>query len=146
MTPQAAEIIERLRLQPHPEGGHFRETYRHRPPGGARGALTAIYYLLAAGEESRWHRVKDATEIWLHHAGGPLELRLSPDGKRSDVIRLGSNLAQGERPQVVVPRNCWQAARPLDDWVLVTCAVAPAFEFSGFEMAPPGWEPGPGTV
>ncbi len=89
MAPEAAEIIERLRLQPHPEGGHYAETYRHQPPGGGRGALTAIYYLLAAGEESRWHRVKDATEVWLYHAGGPLELRLSPDGKRSEVIRLG---------------------------------------------------------
>ena len=142
MAPEAVEIIERLRLQPHPEGGHYAETYRHQPAGGRRGALTAIYYLLAAGEESRWHRVKDATEIWLHHAGGPLELRLSPDGKRSEVIRVGPNLARGERPQAVVPANCWQAARPLGDWVLVTCTVAPAFEFSAFEMAPPGWEPG----
>lgn len=142
MAPEAAEIIERLRLRPHPEGGHFAETYRHRPPGGGRGALTAIYYLLAAGEESRWHRVMDATEVWLHHAGGPLELRLSPDGKCSETIRLGPGLAQGERPQAVVPANCWQAARPLGDWVLVTCTVAPAFEFSAFEMAPQGWEPG----
>ncbi|MFM9845104.1 MAG: cupin domain-containing protein [Dongiaceae bacterium] len=142
MTPEAAGIIERLRLQPHPEGGHYAETYRHQPPGGGRGVLTAIYYLLAAGEESRWHRVKDATEIWLYHAGGPLELRLSPDGKRSDAVRLGPNLAQGERPQAAVPANFWPAARPLGDWGLVTCTVAPAFEFSAFEMAPPGWEPG----
>ena len=142
MTPEAAEIIQRLRLQPHPEGGHYAETYRHQPAAGGRGALTAIYYLLAAGEESRWHRVKDATEIWLHHAGGPLELRLSSDGRRSEVIRLGPHLARGERPQAVVPANCWQAARPLGDWVLVTCTVAPAFEFGAFEMAPPAWEPG----
>ena len=142
MAPEAAEIIERLRLQPHPEGGHYAETYRHKPAGGGRGALTAIYYLLAAGEESRWHRVKDATEIWLYHAGGSLELRVSADGKRSEVIRLGPDLARGERPQAVVPANWWQAARPLGDWVLVTCTVAPAFEFSAFEMAPPGWEPG----
>jgi uncharacterized protein len=141
MMPEASAIIERLRLQPHPEGGHYAETYRHQPSGGGRGALTAIYYLLAAGEESRWHRVKDATEVWLYHAGGPLELRLSADGKRSEAIRLGPDLARGERPQAVVPANCWQAARPLGSWVLVTCAVAPAFEFSGFEMRPPGWEP-----
>lgn len=142
MAPEAAGIIQRLRLQPHPEGGHYAETYRHQPANGGRGALTAIYYLLAAGEESRWHRVKDATEIWLYHAGEPLELRLSADGKRCDFIRLGPGFAQGERPQAIVPANCWQAARPLGDWVLVTCTVAPAFEFSAFEMAPPGWEPG----
>jgi predicted cupin superfamily sugar epimerase len=141
MAPEATAIIERLRLQPHPEGGHYAETYRHRPPGGGRGALTAIYYLLAAGEESRWHRVTDATEIWLHLAGGPLELRLSPDGRHSQPIRLGSGIAHGEQPQAIVPANCWQAARPLGNWVLVTCTVAPAFEFNSFEMAPPGWEP-----
>jgi predicted cupin superfamily sugar epimerase len=141
MAPEAAAIIERLRLQPHPEGGHYAETYRHRPPGGGRGALTAIYYLLAAGEDSRWHRVTDATEIWLHHAGGPLQLRLSPDGRHSQSIRLGPGIARGEQPQAIVPANCWQAAQPLGDWVLVTCTVAPAFEFSSFELAPPGWEP-----
>ena len=80
--------------------------------------------------------------IWLHHAGGPLELRLSADGQRCDVIRLGPDLAQGERPQAVVPANCWQAARPLGEWALSTCTVAPAFEFSAFKMAPAGWEPG----
>jgi hypothetical protein len=85
--------------------------------------------------------VKDATELWLHHAGGALELRRSPDGKHVETMRLGSDLARGEHPQAVVPAGCWQAAKPLGDWVLVTCAVAPAFEFSGFEMAPPGWEP-----
>jgi len=142
MAPEAAAIIERLHLQPHPEGGHYAETYRHQPSGGGRGALTAIYYLLAAGEESRWHRVKDATEVWLYHAGEALELRLSVDGKRSEAIRLGPDVAGGERPQAIVPANCWQAARPLGSWVLVTCTVAPAFEFSAFEMAPPGWEPG----
>jgi predicted cupin superfamily sugar epimerase len=141
MSPEAAAIIERLQLKPHPEGGHYAETYRDRPAKGGRGALTAIYYLLAAGEESRWHRVKDATELWLHHAGGALELRRSPDGKHVETMRLGSDLARGEHPQAVVPAGCWQAAKPLGDWVLVTCAVAPAFEFSGFEMAPPGWEP-----
>jgi hypothetical protein len=142
MTPEAAAIIEQLQLKPHPEGGHYVETFRNPPPDGGRGALTAIYYLLAAGEESRWHRVKDATEIWLHHAGGPLELRLSADGKDRDVVHLGANLVRGERPQAVVPPNCWQSARPSGDWVLVTCVVAPAFEFSAFEMAPAGWEPG----
>ena len=142
MTPEAVALIERLQLKPHPEGGHYAETYRHQPPEGGRGALTAIYYLLAAGEESRWHRVRDAAELWLHHAGGALELRLSADGKQQHIIRLGADLASGERPQAVVPANFWQSAKPLGAWVLVTCDVAPAFEFSSFEMAPPSWEPG----
>jgi hypothetical protein len=142
MDRDAASLIARLGLKPHPEGGHYIETYRDRPPQGGRGALTAIYYLLAAGEESRWHRLTDAAELWLHHAGGPLELRLSPDGRRRDILTLGADLARGQRPQALVPASCWQAARPLGDWTLVTCAVAPAFEFSSFEMGPPGWEPG----
>lgn len=142
MESDAADIIERLKLKPHPEGGHYIETYRDTPPDGGRGALTAIYFLLAAGEESHWHRVTDATELWLYHAGGPLELRLSPDGRRCDVRLIGPGLAAGEMLQVIVPAGCWQAARPLGGWTLVTCVVAPAFEFSGFELAPPGWEPG----
>ena len=142
MKSEVAEIIERLKLKPHPEGGHYIETYRDAPPDGGRCALSATYYLLAPGEESRWHRVTDATEVWLYHAGGPLELRLSPVGRRADTICLGPDVAGGERPQLVVPANCWQAARPLGGWTLVTCVVAPAFDFAGFELAQSGWEPG----
>lgn len=141
----ADEVIRRLALMPHPEGGHYREIFRAASPAGGRGAMTSIYYLLRPGERSHWHRV-DAVEIWHHHAGGALELAISPDGMSVETHVLGSGLLDGHRPQAVVPAGHWQAARPLGagvrDWVLVGCAVAPAFEFSGFEMAPVDWEPG----
>ena len=135
----AAAIIAELGLRPHPEGGHFAETYRHAPEDGGRGLVTAIYYLLRAGEESRWHRVTDAVEIWAYHAGASLDLSLSEDGRRSTGHRLGPVIADGERPQLIVPIGWWQSARSLGSWSLVSCVVAPAFEFSGFEMAPTGW-------
>ena len=125
------EVIAALGLAPHPEGGWFVETWRE--PAG-----TAIYYLLRAGERSAWHRV-DRTEIWHFYAGGPLELELRPGGPQV----LGPDLAAGQRPQVVVPASVWQTAAPLDAWTLVGCTVCPAFEFAGFELAPPGAEPGP---
>jgi predicted cupin superfamily sugar epimerase len=134
----ADALIQRLGLQPHPEGGHYRETFRDRPPSGGRGALTTILYLLKSGEVSRWHRVTDAVEVWHFHQGNDLELSLSHDGKRVERHVLGRDAAL----QFVVPAGCWQAARPLGAFTLVGCAVAPAFEFSSFEMAPQGWEPG----
>lgn len=136
----AEEVIQLLGLLPHPEGGAYRETFRAPAADGERGASTAIYYLLRSGEKSAWHRV-DADEVWHHYAGAPLELVLS-DGQDRTILRLGKDLASGERPQGVVPAGVWQSARPLGDWTLVGCTVAPAFQFSGFEMAPPGWEPG----
>ncbi|MBF0374095.1 MAG: cupin domain-containing protein [Alphaproteobacteria bacterium] len=129
----ANEIIETLGLRPHPEGGHFREI--HRDP-----AVTSIYFLLRAGERSHWHRV-DATEIWNWHAGAPLTLSVSEDGVDIADHRLGEDLAAGQRPQAVVPAGAWQAAVTLGDWTLVGCAVAPAFDFAGFELAPPDWAP-----
>ena len=121
-----------LDLSNHPEGGWFRETWRHDPgPGGGRGAGTAIYYLLAAGERSRRHRV-DATEIWHFYAGDPLELVV---GAERHV--LGADLAAGQRPQVVVPPHAWQSAVSLGAWTLVGCTVSPAFQMEGFELAPP---------
>ncbi len=142
MSGEAAALIARLGLQPHPEGGHFAETYRHVPAQGGRGDATAIYYLLRSGEESRWHRVTDAVEIWAYHAGAPLVLTLSPDGGRTQSHRLGTDIAVGERPQAVVPAGCWQTARSVGNWTLVSCVVAPAFEYGSFEMAPTGWQPG----
>lgn len=136
----AEDVVARLGLKPHPEGGFYRETYREAAPDGGRGAGTAIYYLLREGDSSAWHRVTDAAEVWHHYAGAPLELSLS-EGRGRTVIRLGPDLAAGEEPQAVVPAGVWQSARPLDGWVLVGCTVAPAFEFASFEMAPPGWEP-----
>lgn len=138
MTSSAAEIIDRLGLQPHPEGGHYVDSYRHRPSAGGRGAVTAIYYLLRAGEESRWHRVTDVVEIWACHAGATLSLTLSADGRSIETHDLGPQIGNGERPQIVVPAGWWQAARSLGTWTLTSCLVAPAFEFSGFEPAPAG--------
>jgi predicted cupin superfamily sugar epimerase len=136
----AEEIVERLGLNPHPEGGFYRETLRDRPADGSRGASTAIYYLLRDGDVSAWHRVTDAVEVWHHYAGAPLELSLS-EGRGQTLIRLGSDLGGGEEPQAIVPAGVWQSARPIGGWVLVGCTVAPAFEFASFEMAPPGWQP-----
>jgi uncharacterized protein len=137
------EIIARLGLKPHPEGGHYRETFRapDDAANGSRGASTAIYFLLKAGERSHWHKVLDADEVWHHYAGAPLELSLSEDGRHVRHLRLGTDFAIGEEPQAVVPRGVWQAARSLGHWTLVGCTVAPAFDFAGFELAPPDWEP-----
>ncbi|HEY9080223.1 cupin domain-containing protein [Magnetovibrio sp.] len=138
----ADEVIEILDLAPHPEGGHFKEIHRHDPGDGTRGAVTSIYFLLKAGESSHWHRVLDAEEIWCWHAGAALELQIHPAGGSRRTHILGLDLRAGQRPQAVVPINGWQAARALGDWTLVGCQVAPAFEFSSFELAPPGFDPG----
>ena len=136
----ASDVIRLLDLKPHPEGGHFREMFRDaRQVDGGRAASTAIYFLLARGERSHWHRV-DAVEIWHWHAGAALELEIAAD-KGRERIRLGCDLASGERPQAVVPAHAWQAAQSLGDWTLVGCTVAPGFDFKAFELAPPGWAP-----
>lgn len=141
-TDDPAEIIAALGLEPHPEGGRYVQTWREPAGDGMRPASTAIYYLLQAGEESRWHRV-DATEIWHFYAGAALELRLAGDvASAPEVHRLGSGVIAGERPQIVVPAGTWQAARSLGAWTLVGCTVAPGFNFEGFELARAGWEPG----
>lgn len=137
----AAEIVALLDLRPHPEGGYFAETFRDVARGGGRGAMTAIYYLLARGQRSHWHTV-DAAEIWHYYAGAPLKLSISRDGKTIEDLRLGPDLATGERPQATVPPHAWQAAESLGDWTLVGCTVGPAFEFAGFTLAPPDWRPG----
>jgi len=140
----ADDIIRHLGMKPHPEGGHYVETFRAPGPhheGGGRSSGTAIYFLLKAGERSHWHRV-DADEIWHHYAGAPLELSMSEDGRTVRHLRLGSDFGVGEQPQAVVPRHVWQAARSLGAWTLVGCTVSPAFEFKGFEMAPADWRPG----
>ena len=136
----AEEVVRLLGLIRHPEGGYFKETYRHAPPGGGRGAMTAIYFLLPKGERSAWHRV-DADEMWHHYAGAALRLDIAIDGEPAESVQLGPDLAAGQRPQALVPAHAWQAAESEGDWTLVGCTVAPAFEFAGFEMAPPGWTP-----
>ncbi len=135
-----AEIVALLGLEPHPEGGHYVETYRDVAEAGARGRATAIYFLLCEGEVSHWHRVRDAVEIWLHHAGAPLALSIAHGAERKNST-LGGDLASGQRPQAVVPMGACQSARSLGHWSLVSCVVAPAFEFRGFELAPPDWRP-----
>jgi predicted cupin superfamily sugar epimerase len=136
----ASDVIRLLDLKPHPEGGHFRQMFRDaRQVDGDRSASTAIYFLLAHGERSHWHRV-DAVEIWHWYAGAALELEIAAD-KGRERIRLGCDLASGERPQAVVPAHAWQAAQSLGDWTLVGCTVAPGFDFKAFELAPPGWAP-----
>jgi predicted cupin superfamily sugar epimerase len=137
---EAADIIARLRLKPHPEGGHYRETFRDTAvDANGRSRSTAIYFLLARGERSHWHRI-DAVETWHYYAGSSLTLRISDDrGEHS--VRLGADLTTGELPQAVVPAHSWQAAESTGDWTLVGCTVAPGFEFATFELAPPGWKP-----
>lgn len=142
--PSVDSIIRQLGLQPHPEGGHFRETWRDSPANGGRGSGTAIYYLLKAGEISRWHRV-DAAEIWHFYAGDPLELRIAQrEGDPVTTHMLGRDIEDGEQPQIIVPKHAWQSARIAAQkigWVLVGCTVSPAFDFAGFELARDGWEP-----
>ena len=137
----AAEIIETLGMQRHPEGGWYVETYRDTD-GGERGHSTAIYYLLEAGERSHWHKVKDASEVWHYYAGAPLALHASVDGRTVTRHVLGPDLTKGERPQVVIRADEWQSAESLGDFTLVGCTVAPGFSFDAFEMAPPDWQPG----
>ena len=138
---QAAEIIQALGMQRHPEGGWYAETFRDAE-GGARGHSTAIYYLLEKGERSHWHRVTDATEVWLYHAGDPLQLSLSADGRAVETHVLGPDVVRGQRPQIIVPAGWWQSAAPIGGFTLVSCTVAPGFTFESFEMAPPDWQPG----
>lgn len=137
------EIIRMLDMKPHPEGGWYVETWRDGVEVDGRSTCTAIYFLLAADQVSAWHRV-DASEIWLWHAGAPLALTMSEDGVSARSYRLGPGLRQGEVPQAVIPPDSWQTAESLGAWTLVSCVVAPGFEFSGFEMAPDGWRPGEG--
>lgn len=149
MTPTAGQdLVEALSLRPHPEGGWFRETWRSEqsftPEGydGARPVATAIYYLLRPGEESRWHTVRSA-ELWLWHGGGPLRLRLggnaeAPDELGAVRLTLGGDVVAGERPQLVVPGGVWQCATPAADQpVLVSCVVAPGFDYADFRLYPP---------
>ena len=137
----ASAVIEALGLEPHPEGGWYRESFRDEVGTGGRAASTAIFYLLERGQRSAWHRVADAAEVWHFYFGGPLRLSLAPpDGPGRDRV-LGPDIFAGQSPQIVVPKGWWQAAEPLAAWTLVGCTVAPGFEFAAFELAPKGWAP-----
>jgi predicted cupin superfamily sugar epimerase len=132
----ARDLIERLGLAPHPEGGHYRETVRLPAGAGERSAMTAILFLLDTGERSHWHKV-DAAELWLWHAGAPLSLAIGRDAP----LLLGGDVAAGQQPQALVPADAWQSAAATRGWALVSCVVAPGFDFAGFVLAPPGWAP-----
>ena len=136
----AREIIDRLGLRPHPEGGWYAETWRADAAPGERPVGSAIYFLLQADELSRWHRV-DAAEAWHFYAGHPLELKITQAGSPAETHVLGIDLAAGQRPQAIVPAGAWQTARPLGEWTLVGCTVSPAFDFDRFALAPEDWQP-----
>ena len=139
-APTAADIVARLELKPHPEGGHYRETFRDTGvDANGRSRSTAIYFLLARGERSHWHRI-DAVETWHYYAGSALILQIAESGDQRSV-RLGPDIAAGERPQAIVPAQAWQAAESTGDWTLAGCTVAPGFDFAKFELAPNGWTP-----
>lgn len=137
----AGEVIALLGLEPHIEGGFYRQTFADQPDGTGRPISTLIYYLLTDNQSGAWHRV-DSAEIWHWYAGAPMLLSISRDGRMVTTHRLGADLVAGERPQVVVPPRAWQQAQVQGDWALVGCTVAPGFQFSKFEQAPPGWTPG----
>lgn len=136
MTPD--RIIDRLGLVPHPEGGHYRQTWA--APGDGRPLATCIYYLLKRGERSHWHAV-DADEIWLWHAGAGLEMRIaSQEAGPAETRVLGPDLLAGEDPQIVVAAHHWQSATPKGDFCLVSCVVSPGFTFDGFTLAAPDFD------
>ena len=134
----ADDVVRLLGMQPHPEGGHYIETFRDGY-ASHRGACSAIYYLLAAEEVSAWHRVIDTAEIWHWYGGTPLALSTAAPNGRAHTIELGNDLGAGQRPQAAIPANHWQMAVSRGDWTLVGCTVSPAFEFKYWELAPAGW-------
>lgn len=140
--PVAKQIIDQLQLLPHPEGGHYRETWRGEPSVANQGRAigTLIHFLLAKGEVSHWHRV-DATEVWFYHAGDPLKLSIVQQNGHSEEIILGGDVLAGQKPHGIVPKDAWQAAEPLGNYTLVSCTVTPGFQFEGFTLAPPGFNP-----
>lgn len=133
----ADALIETLDLAPHPEGGHYRQTWAG-PEVEGRASGTAILFLLREGERSHWHRV-DAGEIWLWHAGAPLALRIAEDERAARRHVLGPDIPE-QMPQIVVPEGHWQSAESLGGFTLVSCTVSPGFRFSGFELAPEGFD------
>ena len=140
MDDEVRDLIDRLGLARHPEGGWYRETWRAPPTGSQRSAGTSILFLLEAGQRSHWHRI-DATELWIYQAGRALTLSTA-EANEVTAVRLGADVRGGELPQHVVTPGQWQAAQAGDGWCLVACVVVPGFHFEGFELAPPGWQPG----
>jgi predicted cupin superfamily sugar epimerase len=142
VSDEADDLIRVLNMRPHPEGGNYREVFRDNPPGGrTRAHCTGIYFILKAGEQSRWHRI-DATEVWHFYRGSPLQLSIAPKNGPAVHHVLGNDIVGGQRPQIVVPPNTWQSAISLGAYTLVGCTVAPGFNFDALEIAPVGFEPG----
>ena len=141
----ADDLIRALNLAPHPEGGWYRETWRADAAEGERAAASAVLYVIQPGQRSHWNRV-DAHEIWLWHGGDPIDVMIAAtDAGPSSTVRLGGRVTEGEQPQLIIPAGQWQSAEPVAGdagYTLISCIVAPAFQFSGFELAPEGWEPG----
>jgi len=137
----ASEIIRLLALEPHVEGGFYRQTFADTPDAFGRPVSTLIYYLLTDGQSGAWHKV-DSAEVWHFYGGAPMLMRTSRDGKTLVEHVLGVDLAAGARPQLVIPASAWQQAQTMGEWSLVGCTVAPGFQFSKFVQAEPGWEPG----
>jgi len=138
--PDAKSIIEHLNLEPHLEGGHFRETFRDEAETDGRSASTAIFFLLQKDEISHWHRV-DSVEVWHYYAGAPLLLTLADAQGVETEHLLGPDILKDQSPQVVVPKHVWQSAISQGDWTLVGCTVAPGFQFDGFELLEEGRHP-----
>lgn len=136
----AADIIERLGLAPHPEGGWYKETWRADTESDARATGSAIYYLLDQGQRSHWHQI-DAVEIWHYYAGAALALTIADGNVALEKLTIGPDIANGEIPQGIVPSHWWQSAESLGPWTLVGCTVSPGFQFEGFKLAAPNWAP-----
>lgn len=138
----AGALIQALGLEPHPEGGWYRETWRADAAPGQRASATSILFLLEKGQRSHWHKV-DATELWLFHAGSPLRIQTAAtDSGPVRTARLGGDVLAGDQPQFRIAPGEWQSAEAARGWALVSCIVSPAFEFEGFTLAPPDWSPG----
>ncbi len=137
------DVIRALDLTPLGEGGYFKEIFRDpNTDANGRALSSAIYFLLGAGQNSHWHRL-DAAEVWHWYAGAPLVITMSHNGIDAEAAHLGPDLRTKQQPQLVVPANCWQTATSLGGWTLCGCTVAPAFDFTHFEMAAPDWRPRP---
>ena len=140
----ALQVVEALGMEPHPEGGYFKEIFRAEALDGSaegRGAMTSIYYMPPEDRPSRW-RMIDADEVWSFHAGAPLTLYVSADGVNVLAQRLGADFTAGQKPQAIVPKGAWARAESHGGWTLVGGTVAPAFLYEGFRMAPEDWMPG----
>lgn len=141
----AEQLIETLGLEPHPEGGWYRETWRAEAPPGERSASSAVYYVIQPGQRSHWNR-SDADEIWLWHGGDPIDVSIAEsDSGPARTSRLGGRIGKGEQPQLIVPKGHWQSAEPVEGeagFAFISCIVAPAFDFAGYELAPRDWAPG----